>query len=232
MSNPIPGDEAERALFEAATFEKFAAATFDQFPSGGYKATWVQDQWIGWQMGRAAGAPAETAKVAFWLNKTDVAWLANTPDVNAQITVLREDGKGRTPFFAAPQIDATTAEDLAFNAQRLRNVAHLVGLQGAIPDDDSTLDGARGAVLGQIAMRLRGEAAIDKFAALATAPDVAKDAARYRWLLENYAFGDGYHTIDAALNDGSADLNLSPAIDTQIAAMGALPPTGSEKGGA
>lgn len=50
----------------------------------------------------------------------------------------------------------------------------------------------------------------------ATAAD-AKDAARYRWLLENYARNDGYTEIDAALNDGEADKYLSPAIDAAIA---------------
>ncbi|WP_148716449.1 hypothetical protein [Chitinolyticbacter meiyuanensis] len=44
-----------------------------------------------------------------------------------------------------------------------------------------------------------------------------KDAARYRWLLANYARGDGYTAIDRALNDGDADTQLSPAIDAAIA---------------
>ena len=42
------------------------------------------------------------------------------------------------------------------------------------------------------------------------------DAARYRWLLANYARGDGYTAIDAALNDGEADTQLSPAIDAAM----------------
>jgi hypothetical protein len=50
---------------------------------------------------------------------------------------------------------APVDEDLHFNAQRLRNVAVLVGLASAVPDDDATLDGARGSVLGQIAAKLR-----------------------------------------------------------------------------
>ena len=54
-------------------------------------------------------------------------------------------------------VSADVAADVEFNAQRLRNVAHLVGLQGAIPDSDATLDGSRGAVLGMIADRLRRE---------------------------------------------------------------------------
>ncbi len=42
------------------------------------------------------------------------------------------------------------------------------------------------------------------------------DAVRYRWLLEYYARGDGYTAIDAALNDGEADTQLSPAIDAAM----------------
>jgi hypothetical protein len=43
-----------------------------------------------------------------------------------------------------------------------------------------------------------------------------KDAERYRWLLKNYARGDGYDAIDAALNDGQPEIQLSPAIDAAI----------------
>lgn len=42
-------------------------------------------------------------------------------------------------------------DDKRIDAQRLRNVAKLVGLESAVPQDDATLDGARSAVLGQIA---------------------------------------------------------------------------------
>ena len=52
----------------------------------------------------------------------------------------------------------------------------------------------------------------------ATAENAEKDAARYRWLLANYARGDGYDAIDQALNDGEPDTQLSPAIDAAIAA--------------
>jgi hypothetical protein len=51
---------------------------------------------------------------------------------------------------------------------------------------------------------------IDELAAL------RKDAERYRWLLKNYARGDGYDAIDAALNDGKPEIQLSPAIDAAI----------------
>jgi len=43
-----------------------------------------------------------------------------------------------------------------------------------------------------------------------------KDAARYRWLLDNYATGDGYTHIDNALNYGEPE-KLSSAIDAEIA---------------
>lgn len=46
-----------------------------------------------------------------------------------------------------------------------------------------------------------------------------RNAARYQWLLDNYARGDGHTDIDAALNDGEAEKYLSPAIDAQIAAI-------------
>jgi hypothetical protein len=46
---------------------------------------------------------------------------------------------------------------------------------------------------------------------------MAKDAARYRWLLANYATGDGYHKIDAVLNGGDADEYLNAAIDEAMA---------------
>lgn len=50
------------------------------------------------------------------------------------------------------------ADELHFNATRLRNVARLVGLESAVPEDDATLDGARGSVLGMIAGKLRATA--------------------------------------------------------------------------
>lgn len=54
--------------------------------------------------------------------------------------------------------------------------------------------------------------------------DLRKDAERYRWLLENYATGDGYDLIDDALNSGEADVYLSAEID---AAMQTQAPTGA-----
>jgi hypothetical protein len=62
-------------------------------------------------------------------------------------------------------VDATgkaDADELAFNATRLRNVARLVGLESAVPQDDATLDGARGSVLGLIAGKLRTAGAAGK----------------------------------------------------------------------
>jgi hypothetical protein len=72
-----------------------------------------------------------------------------------------------TPVSAQP----TDPEGLHFNAQRLRNVAALVGLASNMPDDDATLDGARGAVLGQIAAKLRS---IQSTASAQPAPTDAK----------------------------------------------------------
>lgn len=46
--------------------------------------------------------------------------------------------------------------------------------------------------------------------------ELAKDAARYRWLMANYARGDGWQQIDDALNYGEADTKLSPAIDAAM----------------
>lgn len=50
----------------------------------------------------------------------------------------------------------------------------------------------------------------------------ALDAARYRWLLENYARGDGFNDLDVALNDGDPE-KINQAIDARIAAMSAQP---------
>lgn len=58
---------------------------------------------------------------------------------------------------SAPVQGEPDTDELHFNAQRLRNVAVLVGLESAVPQDDATLDGARGAILGQIAAKLRAD---------------------------------------------------------------------------
>lgn len=54
---------------------------------------------------------------------------------------------------------AHDADELHFNAQRLRNVVELVGLRKAVPESDAVLDDARGSVLGMIADELRERAA-------------------------------------------------------------------------
>jgi hypothetical protein len=59
----------------------------------------------------------------------------------------------------------------------------------------------------------------ERTALLAEREQDAKDAQRYRWLLANYARGDGYDLIDAALNDGEGDTKLSPAIDAAVGAQ-------------
>jgi hypothetical protein len=90
------------------------------------------------------------------------------------------------PATQAPstQQSAEAASELEFNATRLRNVARLVGIENAIPQDDATLDGARGAVLGQIAR------------ALGTARPAEQSAEAVAWaILDSYGncriwFGD------------------------------------------
>jgi hypothetical protein len=47
---------------------------------------------------------------------------------------------------------------LEFNAQRLRNVVALLGMENDVPQSNAGLDGARGAVLGRIADELRRRA--------------------------------------------------------------------------
>lgn len=68
----------------------------------------------------------------------------------------------------------TDSSELEFNATRLRNVARLVGLEKSIPEDDATLDGARGSVLGMIAGALRNAAT--KPAAAQAVPEVVREA--------------------------------------------------------
>ena len=78
------------------------------------------------------------------------------------------------------------ADELHFNAQRLRNVAALVGVP--CDGDDAHVDGARGALLGQIAYELRKRAATSAPAAPA-APKlpsgyVAKHVEGHGWLID------------------------------------------------
>jgi hypothetical protein len=78
-------------------------------------------------------------------------------EANFEQTTLPAGTAGFSPTdsqVAAP-VSGEVADELHFNAVRLRNVAKLVGLESAVPQDDATLDGARGAVLGQIAAKLR-----------------------------------------------------------------------------
>ena len=74
---------------------------------------------------------------------------------------------------------------------------------------DALIERLRGGVYGLNRIALCEEAA-------AEIERLRADAARYRWLLANYARGDGYTAIDAALNDGEADTQLSPAIDAAM----------------
>ncbi len=104
------------------------------------------------------------------------------------------------------------ADDLKFNATRLRNVCRLVGIESAVPEDDATLDGARGAVLGQIARALRKPAAPPQDTSV-------RDAERYRWL--RHADLDAL----AAANWGKGEVYEGAQFDAAIdAAMGQSSP--------
>ena len=75
---------------------------------------------------------------------------------NYTMTVKQAQDYARAAVSAATK--PTADSELEFNATRLRNVAKLVGLEKSIPEDDATLDGARGSVLGLIAGALRNAA--------------------------------------------------------------------------
>jgi len=81
---------------------------------------------------------------------------SNLANAIAKEVLALLSGKVEAPT-ASPA--AADADELHFNATRLRNVARLVGLESAIPQDDATLDGARGSVLGLIAGTLRNRTA-------------------------------------------------------------------------
>ena len=100
--------------------------------------------------------------------------------------------RARAAVSAATKPDA---DELTFNAVRLRNVARLVGLEKSIPEDDATLDGARGAVLGLIAGALRDAA---------TKPTA--DIAHWEGLTDLFGIIAAKHGInDIQVNGGTAD---------------------------
>lgn len=83
---------------------------------------------------------------------------------------LKRVGLQGSPLRAAPQQSLAPAAEvdmLHFNAQRLRNVAALVGV--TVDGDHAHVDGVRGALLGQIAFALRKAAAEGQVSAAAPA---------------------------------------------------------------
>lgn len=89
-----------------------------------------------------------------YTGQSELDWLKKEPQA-ARGMWGYQDGKS-VPLYVRPAPASDAAEELQFNAQRRRSVAKLCGLGGAIPEDDATLDGARGAVLGQIAALAAG----------------------------------------------------------------------------
>jgi DNA-directed RNA polymerase subunit K/omega len=65
--------------------------------------------------------------------------------------------------------------EIEFNATRLRRVAKLVGLESAVPEDDKTLIGCMGSVLGMVARAIEDERGKPVSKALT---DVAAERAR------------------------------------------------------
>lgn len=120
--------------------------------------------------------------------------IPSDPDYGAQFDTVEAQyaalAKNAQPVAAAP-----ADEDLKFNAAHLRNVARLVGLGSAVPQDDATLDGARGSVLGMIAGKLRAAAPA---APVEQSPDPVVEANR-QLLLERSRVGvEKYRTTLAA----------------------------------
>ncbi|KQZ46358.1 hypothetical protein [Massilia sp. Root1485] len=115
--------------------------------------------------GLSAFTPTEQ-QYAEWCERHDLPdHLSREAFDDAVSLYLTGTSKGQSP--AASEADAS---ELLFNATRLRNVARLVGLESAVPQDDATLDGARGSVLGMIAGKLH--------TASATSATDEKDAER------------------------------------------------------
>ena len=144
------------------------AAPTQVFPNDGR-----EPDWAGYAAAEAAHAQQGEAPVAEWVSQEQgFQYLVEPylPDGTKLYTqaVAPSDAKGKA--------DAAIAGDpneIHFNAMRLRNVARLVGMENAVPEDDETLDGARGSVLGLIAGKLR--------MMLATSAADAKDAA-VQWI--------------------------------------------------
>lgn len=113
---------------------------------------------------------------------------------------------------------------LQFNAQRLRNVVKLLGMESEVPESNAGLDGARGAVLGRIADKLRTPAAAG------AGSQVEQDAARWRYVRDTEtletAVWEALEGTDCApggtLDRAAYAAGMDRAVD---AAMQALAPT-------
>lgn len=112
------------------------------------------------EIGAAAPAPVAESDFQTALRLGLAALeVATTPLPEDRQTVLKALTAMRAALAAVPAAAPIVqpvgdADELHFNATRLRNVARLVGLESAVPQDDATLDGARGSVLGMIAGKL------------------------------------------------------------------------------
>lgn len=128
-----------------------------------------------------------------------------------------------------PAAQQASADELHFNAQRLRNVAALVGLADAVPQDDATLDGARGAVLGLIAGVLRKREA----EAASVREAIFKALRSYHMTNMNFSDEEGggsYALVDLmtpdckSIGEGEAEMQiLADEIDAAIRALQGKP---------
>ncbi len=82
-------------------------------------------------------------------------------------------------------------DDLAFNSQRLRNVAKLAGLsESEIPQSELHLDQSRGAVLGQIARKMRDRDAEELRNMLRSLQNCEMSVSRARELIDMWLAGN------------------------------------------
>lgn len=130
------------------------------------------------------------------------------PRTSAEAVVMRDN-----KFTYVPQNGRTY--EMSVRAADVENDLFREAFEAACKEDEP--DDADRNMFAWDFFKYGWEAAIRCLATLAPADSAAeRDAARYRWLLDNYATGDGYADIDAALNNGEADKYLSPAIDAAM----------------
>jgi hypothetical protein len=156
----------ELALFEAAYCSYDAT---NQSRSEDVDWAWSHAPGYIWRMARSrAHLAAVPASEPVALSEhdlgiiRDIDAMAAAPNDNWWSRALALGASGLIKRLrAAPPapVSGATSDELHFNAQRLRNVAKLTGLETAVPEDDLTLDGARGSVLGMIARKLRSQSA-------------------------------------------------------------------------